>query len=99
MCRNAISFINPDVDFSVHNMDITTVANYEFLCNAIRTGGLDGSQVNLVLSCVDNFGARIAINRVRSTLDMRVIQSFICLYRLAWKPIRCGWNLASVRTR
>ena len=58
------------MDFSVHNMDITTVANYEFLCSAIRTGGVDGSQVNLVLSCVDNFGARIAINRVRTTYNM-----------------------------
>lgn len=28
-----------------------------------RTGGLDGGAVSLVLGCVDNFGARLAINR------------------------------------
>eukprot|EP00042_Codosiga_hollandica_P051906 m.647771 g.647771 ORF g.647771 m.647771 type:complete len:100 (+) comp58378_c0_seq3:3371-3670(+) len=44
-------------------MDITTPTNYDNLCNIIRTGGIAGQQVSLVLSCVDNFGARIAINR------------------------------------
>lgn len=30
-----------------------------------RNGGLQGKSVDLVLSCVDNFEARMAINMVR----------------------------------
>eukprot|EP00042_Codosiga_hollandica_P051905 m.647746 g.647746 ORF g.647746 m.647746 type:complete len:380 (+) comp58378_c0_seq2:2891-4030(+) len=61
--RATLSFINPDVRIEAHDMDITTPTNYDNLCNIIRTGGIAGQQVSLVLSCVDNFGARIAINR------------------------------------
>eukprot|EP00045_Choanoeca_perplexa_P015901 m.206775 g.206775 ORF g.206775 m.206775 type:complete len:392 (+) comp17111_c3_seq1:4488-5663(+) len=61
--KRTLEFINPDVEIEVHCMDITTVDNYELLCNSIKTGGVDGGPVSLVLGCVDNFGARIALNR------------------------------------
>lgn len=84
-----LRFINPDVEIDVHNMDITTTANYDKFCDIIRCvllstlmeasllmlhshGGLDGGQVSLVLSCVDNFGARIAINRVSVVLTRQL---------------------------
>lgn len=38
-------------------------------CNRIQHGGLDGGRVSLVLSCVDNFGARMAINQACCELD------------------------------
>eukprot|EP00040_Diaphanoeca_grandis_P024481 m.134565 g.134565 ORF g.134565 m.134565 type:complete len:392 (-) comp29745_c0_seq1:338-1513(-) len=61
--KNTLTFINPDVTIESHSMDITTMANFDNFCEIIRTGGIDGGPVSLVLACVDNFGARIAINR------------------------------------
>merc|ERR1719367_1549061 len=54
--------INPDVEFETHNYNITTVENFDHFMGRIRSGGLTGGPVDLVLSCVDNFEARMAIN-------------------------------------
>ncbi|XP_058036995.1 ubiquitin-like modifier-activating enzyme 5 isoform X1 [Ahaetulla prasina] len=55
--------INPDVCFEVHNYNITTVDNFQHFMNRISNGGLEeGKPVDLLLSCVDNFEARMAIN-------------------------------------
>lgn len=68
--------INPDVVFEHHNMDITTPANFELLMNCMRNGGKDGaSPVNLVLSCVDNFGARLSINQACNELNQPWMES------------------------
>jgi molybdopterin/thiamine biosynthesis adenylyltransferase len=61
--KNTLQFINPDVDIQAHSMDITTVENFDKFQEIIKTGGVDGGQITLVLGCVDNFGARIAINQ------------------------------------
>lgn len=70
-----LSFINPDVEFEHYNFDITKVDNYVHLLDKIQRGGKmklpSGddeepnlySAVDLVLSCVDNFEARMTINR------------------------------------
>ena len=56
--------INPDVEFEHYNYDITTVANYEHFVDRLRHGGKDGaSRVDLVLSCVDNYAARLSVNQ------------------------------------
>merc|ERR1719471_2120668 len=59
-----LASINPDVEFETHNYNITTVENFDHFMGRIRSGGLGGSggPVDLVLSCVDNFEARMAIN-------------------------------------
>ncbi|KAM6338461.1 ubiquitin-like modifier-activating enzyme 5 isoform 1-T1 [Podargus strigoides] len=55
--------INPDVQFEVHNYNITTLDNFEHFMDRISNGALEeGKPVDLVLSCVDNFEARMAIN-------------------------------------
>uniref|UniRef100_A0A7S0TRU7 Ubiquitin-like modifier-activating enzyme 5 n=1 Tax=Hemiselmis andersenii TaxID=464988 RepID=A0A7S0TRU7_HEMAN len=54
--------INPDVQFESYCHDITTTENFENLIDRIKRGGLNGGPVDLVLSCVDNFAARMAIN-------------------------------------
>lgn len=58
-----LSFINPDVTIETHCMDITTMDNFDHFSRVLAQGSLSGGPVTLVLSCVDNFGARIAINR------------------------------------
>lgn len=58
-----LSKINPDVVIETHDMDITTVKNYEIFIDILESNGLvKGNPVDLVLSCVDNFEARMAIN-------------------------------------
>jgi len=67
--------INPDVQFETHNMNITTVDNYDKFIDRILNGGLDGKRVDLVLSCVDNFEARITINGVCNTHNVNWFES------------------------
>ncbi|XP_070289515.1 ubiquitin-like modifier-activating enzyme 5 isoform X1 [Myotis yumanensis] len=68
--------INPDVLFEVHNYNITTVENFQHFMDRISNGGLeDGKPVDLVLSCVDNFEARMAINTACNELGQTWMES------------------------
>jgi len=61
--------INPDVTFETWNYNITTVDNFDHFVERIRNGSLtEGKPVDLVLSCVDNFEARMAINKACNEL-------------------------------
>ncbi|XP_064646542.1 ubiquitin-like modifier-activating enzyme 5 [Lineus longissimus] len=68
--------INPDVEFEVHNYNITTMDNFDHFMNRISHGHLRGDKpVDLVLSCVDNFEARMAINTACNELGQTWIES------------------------
>ncbi|CAG4950668.1 unnamed protein product [Parnassius apollo] len=67
--------INPDVTIDAHNYNITTVDNFQKFCDTISTGSLTGGPVNLVLSCVDNFEARMAINTACNELSQNWFES------------------------
>ena len=56
--------INPDVEIEVFNYNITTVDNFDHFMNILNTGSLKNTPVDLTLCCVDNFEARMAVNRV-----------------------------------
>uniref|UniRef100_A0AC34QQW7 THIF-type NAD/FAD binding fold domain-containing protein n=1 Tax=Panagrolaimus sp. JU765 TaxID=591449 RepID=A0AC34QQW7_9BILA len=60
--KDTLLHINPDVEIEVHNMNITTLNNFKIFVDRIKHGNLDGGQVDLVLSCVDNFEARMTVN-------------------------------------
>merc|ERR1719228_1708351 len=55
--------INPDVEMETHNYNITTVENFDHFISRLSKGSLTEGPVDLVLSCVDNFEARMAINK------------------------------------
>ncbi|KAH3765718.1 ubiquitin activating enzyme, E1 family [Pelomyxa schiedti] len=56
--------INPDVVTVPYTYNITTVSNYQkFVASISRGGQKPGTPVDLVLSCVDNYEARITINQ------------------------------------
>ena len=57
--------INPDVDIEVFNYNITTVDNFDHFMKVISTRSLNDTNVDILLCCVDNFEARMAVNRVR----------------------------------
>ncbi|OON16355.1 ThiF family protein [Opisthorchis viverrini] len=65
-----LSFINPDVDIEAHNYNITLLEHYEHFLSRIQHGGkVSGQPVDLVLSCVDNFEARMTINKACNELN------------------------------
>ncbi|XP_035895715.1 ubiquitin-like modifier-activating enzyme 5 [Anopheles stephensi] len=71
-----LNFINPDVSITTHNYNITTVDNFDRFLDAIRTGGIaQDTPVDLVLSCVDNFEARMAINTACNELSLNWFES------------------------
>lgn len=51
-------------------MNICTIDNYDKFKDRVSNGGLGNNQrVSLVLSCVDNYAARMTINRACNELD------------------------------
>uniref|UniRef100_A0A1A8INX2 Ubiquitin-like modifier-activating enzyme 5 n=1 Tax=Nothobranchius kuhntae TaxID=321403 RepID=A0A1A8INX2_NOTKU len=74
--ENTLRNINPDVAFETHNYNITTLENFTHFMDRISRGGLeDGMPVDLVLSCVDNFEARMAINTACNELGQIWMES------------------------
>lgn len=67
--------INPDVEFETFNMNITSAENYELLLERIEHGGLKKQRVDLVLSCVDNYAARMTINQACNELGQMWMES------------------------
>lgn len=68
--------INPDVEFETYNYNITTMDNFNHFVDRITKGGLKKDcPVDLVLSCVDNFEARMAINTACNEVGQIWIES------------------------
>ncbi|XP_046752473.1 ubiquitin-like modifier-activating enzyme 5 [Diprion similis] len=67
--------INPDVEIETHNYNITTVDNFQHFMDTISKSSLKNGAVDLVLSCVDNFEARMAINTACNELDQKWFES------------------------
>ncbi|XP_070162122.1 ubiquitin-like modifier-activating enzyme 5 isoform X1 [Polyergus mexicanus] len=72
---NTLRYINPDVEIEVHNYNITTIDHFSDFMNTISTSSLENGPVNLVLSCVDNFEARMAINTACNELNQKWFES------------------------
>ncbi|XP_017887465.1 ubiquitin-like modifier-activating enzyme 5 [Ceratina calcarata] len=70
-----LQYINPDVEIETHNYNITTVDHFDHFMNTISTGSLSKGPVDLVLSCVDNFEARMTINTACNELNQKWFES------------------------
>lgn len=71
-----LNFINPDVTIETHNYNITTVESFDKFLDTIKNGGVvSNTPVDLVLSCVDNFEARMAINAACNEIDLNWFES------------------------
>jgi len=74
--EQTLSEINPDVKFETYTYNITTVESFDHFMERIKHGGLEsGSPVSLVLGCVDNFEARMAINQACCELNKPWMES------------------------
>ncbi|GFR14874.1 ubiquitin-like modifier-activating enzyme 5 [Trichonephila clavata] len=71
-----LTFINPDVEFDTHDYNITTVENFSHFLNVLINGNKNHTgPVDLVLSCVDNFEARMAVNTACNELNLPWFES------------------------
>lgn len=73
--KQTLEDINPDVEFECYNYNITSNDNYEHFISRITEGGLKTNRVDLVLSCVDNYEARMTINKACNDLDQPWMES------------------------
>lgn len=62
--KQSLSLINPEIEIEAYHMSITTSEGYDHLTDRIMHGSLIEGEVDLVLSCVDNYGARMAVNSI-----------------------------------
>ncbi|XP_060869699.1 ubiquitin-like modifier-activating enzyme 5 [Metopolophium dirhodum] len=67
--------INPDVKIETYNTNITLSTQFEEFLNVLKTGGINGDRVDLVLSCVDNYEARMTINAACNELGLKWFES------------------------
>ncbi|XP_050422016.1 ubiquitin-like modifier-activating enzyme 5 [Adelges cooleyi] len=67
--------INPDVKIETHNCNITLMNYFDDFLNALKSGGINGGPVDLVLSCVDNYEARMTINTACNELSLKWFES------------------------
>ncbi|CAN1318289.1 Ubiquitin-like modifier-activating enzyme 5 [Linum perenne] len=69
---HTLSDINPDVVLESFTLNITTVQGFDTFMASLRNKAFlpnkEGNGVDLVLSCVDNYEARMAINQVMMNL-------------------------------
>ncbi|KYM94676.1 Ubiquitin-like modifier-activating enzyme 5 [Cyphomyrmex costatus] len=72
---NTLRYINPDVEIEIHNYNITTVNHFQDFMNTINHSSLQNGSVDLILSCVDNFEARMAINTACNELNQKWFES------------------------
>lgn len=74
--KQTLHSINPDVLFEEYTVDITTTANFDQLLDRMQHGSVDNERpVDLVLSCVDNYAARTALNQACNELTQDWMES------------------------
>lgn len=67
--------INPDVEFECYDYSITSPDNYDHFMSRITEGGLGDKRIDLALSCVDNYEARMVINKACNELNQPWMES------------------------
>lgn len=72
---DTLTAINPDVEIEINNYNIVTVEYFDNFIERIRKGSLTNGSVDLVLSCVDNFEARMAVNTACNELGQTWFES------------------------
>ncbi|XP_073099408.1 ubiquitin-like modifier-activating enzyme 5 isoform X2 [Elaeis guineensis] len=74
-----LSDINPDVVLESYSLNITTVKGFEIFTESLKAQGSHKSGrstgVDLVLSCVDNYEARMAVNQACNELGQTWMES------------------------
>jgi ubiquitin-like modifier-activating enzyme 5 len=70
-----LASINPDTEVEPFNINITTVQGFRTFKSSLVDETTEKPRVSLVLSCVDNYEARIHINRACLVLRLPWMES------------------------
>ncbi|GAB2213411.1 hypothetical protein Droror1_Dr00021453 [Drosera rotundifolia] len=74
-----LSDINPDVVLESYTLNITTLQGFETFMSSLKNKKFspekEGSGVDLVLSCVDNYEARMVVNQACNELNQTWMES------------------------
>ncbi|KAL2236143.1 ubiquitin-like modifier-activating enzyme 5 [Sesamum indicum] len=74
-----LSDINPDVVLESYTLNITTVQGFEIFMSSLKNKSFrpdkEGTGVDLVLSCVDNYEARMVVNQGCNELNQTWMES------------------------
>ncbi|GAU13121.1 hypothetical protein TSUD_174210 [Trifolium subterraneum] len=74
-----LSDINPDIVLESYTLNITIVDGFETFMSSLKNKSFcpnkHGSSVDLVLSCVDNYEARMAVNQACNELSQTWLES------------------------
>ena len=73
--KNTLSRINPTTQINSYEIDVTSVSNESIMKKLIEKGGLKENRVDLVICCVDNYSARMAVNQLCNELGQQWIES------------------------
>lgn len=66
--KETLSAINPEVIIEAYDMNITTQEGFEHVKDRVSNGGIKGP-IDIVLSCVDNYSARMTVNSICNRLN------------------------------
>ena len=76
--KSTLEKINPDVIIEGYSCNITSNEHFEQFLERIQHGGVTlNSKIDMILSCVDNYGARMAINKACNILNQIWINYFL----------------------
>lgn len=73
--KQTLSKINKDVIIEVYSYNITSNEHYDSFLERIEHGGINNDRISIILSCVDNYGARMAINKACNKLNQIWMES------------------------
>lgn len=73
--KQTLEKINKDVIIEAYSYNITSNEHFDKFVERIEHGGLNDQRISIILSCVDNYGARMAINKACNKLNQIWMES------------------------
>ncbi len=73
--KQSLEKINPDVVIEGYSYNIVSNDHYDNFLERVEKGSLIGGRIDIILSCVDNYGARMAINKACNMLNQIWMES------------------------
>ena len=73
--KRSLEKINPDVAIEGFSYNIVSNDYFDQFLEKVEKGSLTGGRIDMILSCVDNYGARMAINKACNMLNQIWMES------------------------
>ena len=73
--KATLNKINPNTVIECFNENVTTNDAYKKIIDNIKKGGIEGKPADLIISCVDNYAARMTVNSICNEIGQIWIES------------------------